>query len=137
MITRPALSSRLWQAADCVPSYLLSRHHYRTMVVAVIAMPMVQMTLTEVVHVVAVRHHLTCTSRLTATAFTACASDRRADCRIRIADFQDMLIVMIAVHRVQMSVVNVIDVTVMPNRKMPAIGAVDVDVVFVCCTVHL
>lgn len=97
------------------------------MVVAVSVVAVMQPAVNQIVNVVAVRN------RFVRAVFIvrAAASRRRADCRILVADFQNALVNVRIVNRMQMPVVQKIGVIAVLNLCMPAICAVRVRVVFV------
>jgi hypothetical protein len=100
-------------------------------VVAVVAVGVVEAALVEVVEVVAVRHPL-----VAAAVVLAVAGDRGAPGRVGGAHFQDVLVVMAVVRRVQVAVVEVIDVPVMADAGVAAVLAVDVAVRVVGLVAH-
>lgn len=87
-----------------------------TVIIAVIAVTMVQFSIAEVIKMVAVRH-----------AFVSCglviagAGNGRASRGIGIADRNHMFIIMVAVPIVQVSIMQIIDVPLMQNSDVAAI----------------
>ena len=93
------------------------------MIVAVVAVRVVEMPLDQIVDVVAMRN------RLMAALGAATAMLRSAGARIAGAHGDDVLVDVIAMHTVQMPVVQIVDMGVMLNRGVPATGAVFVGMV--------
>jgi hypothetical protein len=100
-------------------------------VVAVVAVAMVQAPLEQVVVVVAVRH------KLVAAAFVAAgALDGLAGSRVHVADRHDMLVVVALVGSVQMPIVQVIDVVAVLDAGVTAVLAMHMGVLGVGCVAH-
>jgi hypothetical protein len=91
------------------------------MIIAVVAVAVVQPPRHQVVEVVAVRDDF-----MPAAVVTAVAGQRRAGIRVGGADGDDVFIVMPVVSVVQVAVVQVIDMTVMQQARVTAGFAVDV-----------
>jgi hypothetical protein len=95
-------------------------------IVAVLSMRVVQMTADQVVRVVAVRHLLVPAIRavnmstIVARAFVV----GRAGGWVSTAQIDRVLVHVVAVHEVHMPVVQVVDVTVVLDSRMPAIRTV-------------
>ncbi len=104
----------------------------RTVVIAVIAMWMVQMAVDEVVDMIAVRHRFVAAARsMDVTRFMSRASVvGRAAVRIRLADLNDMFVYMVAVGMMQVAVMQIVDMIAMADRRMATTGAVLMVVVF-------
>ena len=90
-----------------------------------------EVTVDEVIDVVAMRYGVVTAARTVHVGGRVAAAGvaggaRRWICR---RDRNDALIDMIAVHRVQMAVVQVIDVAVVPDRAVTALGTVRMAVV--------
>ena len=96
------------------------------MIVAVIAVRMVQASVHEIVDMITVRHGFV--SAVPAMLVRA-ASLRSAGHRVCRADRNDMLVNMVTVHMVQMAIVQIIDMAVMANRRMPTARAMRMDVI--------
>jgi hypothetical protein len=96
------------------------------MIVAVIAVRMVQPSVHQVVDMITMRHGFV--SAVPAMLVRA-AGLRGAVHRVCRADRDDMLVDMITVHVVQMAIMQIIDMTVMANRRMPTARAMRVDVI--------
>ena len=96
------------------------------MVVAVVAVRVMQVAVNEVVDVVAVRYWFMATTRAVNVAgFMAFAVViRRASVRVGGADFDDVLVHMIAVRVMQVAVMQVINVIAVFDRGMTAERAV-------------
>jgi hypothetical protein len=96
------------------------------MIVAVIAVRMVQPSVHQEVDMIAMRHGFV--SAVPAMLVRA-AGLRGAVHRVCRADRDDMLVDMVTVHVVQMAIMQIIDMTVMANRRMPTARAMRVDVI--------
>jgi hypothetical protein len=101
------------------------------MIITVIAMGMMQTTIAEVIHMIAMWHELVPTS-LMATG----TSNRLARLRVDLADRNHMLIVVASMLSMQMSIVEVIDMIAMLNANMPTMLAVLVSVILMLCATH-
>lgn len=97
----------------------------RTVVVAVIAVRMVQMTVDQIVDVVAVRHRFVAAARPVhmTGAMAGTVMLRRAAVRVGGADGDHVLIDMVAMHVVQMAVVQEIDMVFVTHCSMAALRA--------------
>jgi hypothetical protein len=98
----------------------------RAVVVAMIAVRMVQMAADQVIDVVAVRHRFVPAAgpmHMTG-AMAGTVVLRRAAVRIGGADGDHVLVDMVAMHVVQMAVVQEIDVAFVAHRGMTALRAV-------------
>jgi hypothetical protein len=92
------------------------------MIVAMVAVRMVQPPIDEIIDMVAMRNRLVPAIR---SVNVAGATDlRRAMYRIRIAHFDGMLVHMIAVHMMQVTIVKIINMAVVTNCGMSASGPV-------------
>jgi hypothetical protein len=101
------------------------------MIVAMIAVPVVQSAVGNVIEMVAVRR------RSVTTAVVAAVTGRRgASRRIHGGDFDDMFVVMIAVRQMQVAVVQIISVIAVRHGRAPAIRAVGVRMIFMGCMIH-
>jgi hypothetical protein len=96
------------------------------MIVAVIAVRMVQPSVHQEVDMITMRHGFM--SAVPAMLVRA-AGLRGAVHRVCRADRDDMLVDMVTVHVVQMAIMQIIDMTVMANRRMPTARAMRVDVI--------
>jgi len=103
----------------------------RAVIVAMIAVPVVQSAAGNVIDMVAVRRHFVAT-----TVVAAVTGRRRAIRRIHGGDFDDVFVVMIAVRRMHVSVVQIISVTAVRHGRMTAIRAVNVGMIFMGCMIH-
>ena len=90
------------------------------MIVAVIAMPVVELPIAKIVVVIAMRHLL-----VTQGLMVAVAGHGRAGCGIRATHRNSMLIVMVAMPKVQMALVQVIDVALVLDSYMTTHVAVN------------
>ncbi len=98
----------------------------RTVVVAVIAVRMVQMAVDQVIHVVAVRHRFMPAARpmhMTG-AMAGTVVLRRAAVRVGGADGDHVLVDMVAMHVMQVAVMQEIDVAFVAHRGVTALRAV-------------
>jgi hypothetical protein len=100
-------------------------------IIAVVAMPMMQASIDQIVEVIAVRHE-----RMSAAIVSAETRDRRAAIRIGSADFDHMLIVVIVMLSVQVTVVQVVNVIAMHNAQMSAMLGMPVCVIGVHFVFH-
>ena len=91
------------------------------MVVAVVAVDVMEAAVHEVVEVVTVGHLL-----VAAALVPARAGHRRTRRRVGRAERDDVFVVVSVVRGVQVAVVQVIDVPVVAHPGVPAVGAVDV-----------
>lgn len=96
------------------------------MVVAVVPMRMVQVVADEVVHVVAVRHHVVPAAGavLVIALVMRAVVIGRAVGWVAVADRNRVSLHFIALVVVKLAVVQVIDVVVVAYRRMPAVGTV-------------
>jgi hypothetical protein len=90
-------------------------------IVAMIAMGMMQMPVHQIVDVVAMRDRLVPTAR---AVLVGALYFRRAAGRIARVDADDMLIHVVAMHVMQMAVMQIVDVAVMAHRDVTAVRAV-------------
>jgi hypothetical protein len=97
------------------------------MVVAMIAVRMMQPSVHEVIDVVAVRDTFVTAPR--AVRMSRTSHVRRALRRVCLADRQHMLIDVVDMHVVQVAVMQIVDVSIVAERGMPAIRVVLVMVI--------
>jgi hypothetical protein len=92
------------------------------MIIAVVAVRMMQVSLDQIIGVIPVRHRFMAAARAMAMSciMAAAAVVRRAALGIVGAHFHDMLVDVILVRMMQMAVVEIIDVSLMSNRDVPA-----------------
>ncbi|MFT4036025.1 MAG: hypothetical protein QM679_10680 [Patulibacter sp.] len=92
------------------------------MIVAMIAVRMMQVPVDEIVGVISVWHSVVAAARavLVGDLVAAARMFRRADIRVLGVDGNDMLVDVVAMRVVQVSVVQVVDVAVVQHRRMPA-----------------
>jgi hypothetical protein len=102
-------------------------------VVAVVAVRMVQVVVDQVVHVIPVRHGLMATigAVLVALVMAATRMLRRARSRIRSGDRKGVLFDVVTLQVVQVAIVQVIDVAVVQNPGVAAARTVLVRVALV------
>jgi hypothetical protein len=96
-----------------------------------IAVPVVQSAAGNVIDMVAVRRH-----RVATAVVAAVTGRRRAIRRILGGDFNDVFVVMIAVRRMHVALVQIISVIAVRHGRMPAIRAVNVGMIFMGCMIH-
>jgi hypothetical protein len=116
--------------AHALPLSLQDRHW--PMVVAVVAVRMVQSAVDQIIEVVAVGHLL-----VPAVLVLALASDRSADGRVGLAHFEFALVVVAGVFAMHVAIVQEIDVAVVLDASVAAMFAVGVRVVVVVLAVHI
>jgi hypothetical protein len=92
----------------------------RAVIVAVVAVGVMQPTVHQVVHVIAMRHGGMATVGAVNVSVLVCFGERTAAVGIGLVHGQNMLIHVVFVGMVQVAVVKVIDVVVMTNGGMPA-----------------
>jgi hypothetical protein len=117
--------------SDSLP--FLSGYFYRTVVVTMAVVWIMQMAADQVVDMISVWHSLMAASGamhmfrlMHGTLMPRCAVFR-----ICLCHGYDMLINMAAVRIVQMTIVQIIDVIVMPDASMTALRAVRMSMIFV------
>src|SRR6266576_2806778 len=98
---------------------------YSAVVVAMSAVGMVQVTVDEIIRVVAVRHRLVAAAGAMFVSLVVAAAivRRRAGGGIRLVHFEAMLFHLRAAHVVEMAVVQIIDMAIVTNARMPATGS--------------
>ena len=98
----------------------------RAVVIAVAAMRVMQVAFYQVVDMVAVRHPFVAAIRTMDVpgVVTGAVLPSRASVRVRCVHFEHVLIHMIPVHMVQVPVMQIVDVTVVAHRLMPAVWPV-------------
>jgi len=102
------------------------------MIVAMIAMTVMQPAIDEKIGVVAVRHHL-----VSAIYVLTVATDGNANRRIFIADRDYAFVIVPCVRRMQMSIVQIIQVIAVLHCQMTAVRAMSMCVFSVSCMRHL
>ncbi|WP_157991666.1 hypothetical protein [Caldimonas tepidiphila] len=95
------------------------------MVVAVIAVRVVQVTVDQIVDMITVRHRLMSTSWAMDVAGLVALTTMRggADIRIGGVDSNYVLVDMVAMRMVQVAVVKVVDMVLVQHRSVAAVGA--------------
>ena len=103
-----------------------------------IAMWMVQVAVDEIVHMITVRHTLVPAAGAVhvAALMPLARVIRRARRRIPAVAFQDVLVDMITMHVVQVTIVQIVGVTVVLNRGVTTAGRVCVRMLFVLLVGH-
>jgi hypothetical protein len=97
-------------------------------IIAMIAMRMVQATVYEIVDMVTVRHRF---MSATWTVLVRATDFRRALHGICSVDGDGMLIHVVLVHMMEVPIMKIVDMAVMPDRSVPAARAMLVGVVVV------
>jgi hypothetical protein len=97
-----------------------------------VAVPEVQPPIVEVISMIAVRYDL-----VAAAIVTASALGRSAGSRVGRADFDDALVVMTVVRRVQVTVVKIVGMFAVLNRQMTTVRAVGVRMAGMSCVTHI
>jgi hypothetical protein len=101
------------------------------MIVAVVAVRVVQTAIDQIIEVIAVRHLL-----VSAALVLAAARRRGTMVRVGRAHGQSVLIVVAVVRRVQTAIVQVIDVVIVLDACVAAVLAVDVLVIVMDLVAH-
>jgi hypothetical protein len=103
-------------------------HHQWTVIIAVIAMRMVQVSIDQIIKVVPMWNSLMTAARpvLMRRAMSATTVLWRTSIGIRCSYFNYVFIDTPVLHMIQMAVVEIIDVALMSNRDMAAARTVDV-----------
>jgi hypothetical protein len=103
-------------------------------VVAVIAVRMVQVAVDEIVDVMPMRHRFMAAPGSVNVARLVAAAARRALVRILGAHFELVLVYVIGVRMMQMTIMQIINVTVVLDRSMPTVRAMLMVVVRCRCS---
>jgi hypothetical protein len=111
----------VWRARAGLPEITSSKRGEGAVVVAVVAVPVVETALIQIVDVVAVRHGL-----VRAALVAAVTGDWRATRGIRGGHGDGMLIEVAIVGGVEVAIVKVVDVTFVANSRVTALLTVDV-----------
>ena len=115
----------------------LSGQFYRTVIVAVITVGMMQVPIDQVIDVVAVGDSRVATARAVYVAcFVARAIVRLAPVRVAIRDLDGVFVVVIFVGAMQVPVMQVTHVIAMLDGDMAAVWPMGVVVVFVDLAAH-
>lgn len=101
------------------------------MIIAVIAVRMVQMAVDEIVDMITVRNRFVAAARAmnVSSVMSGAAMVGRATIRILVAHFNPMLVHMIRVRMVKMAIVEIIHVAGVPDSNVAAAGSMRVVVV--------
>jgi hypothetical protein len=96
-----------------------------------VAMRMMQVAINQIVHMVAVRHRFMAASgsMLVVCIVTSATMLRSALVGIGRADLDDMFIDMVAMHVMEMPVVEVVDMAVMQDGRMTAIRTMNMQMI--------
>ncbi len=100
------------------------------MIVAMVAVRVMQMAINQIADVVAVRHGLVSAawSMHVVCGMTSAAMVRRATVGVGIGDLDPVLVHMIAMHVMKVTIMQIISVIAVPDSDMPAPRTVDVGV---------
>lgn len=92
------------------------------MIVAVVAMWMVQMTIHQIVHMITMRYRLMSTARTMHMLLSMSRAMMIGSTTIGVhrTHLQTMFVHMITMHVVQMTIMQVVDMTIVFNRRMSA-----------------
>lgn len=103
----------------------------RTVIVAMIAMWMMQTAIDEIVDVIAVRHGIMAAARAMnmILAVADMVRQRPAARRIDRADLDHMLVDVIAMRMMQVSIVKIVDVIAMAHGDVTTVGAMHMTVI--------
>jgi hypothetical protein len=95
-------------------------------IVAVVAVRVMEMTLDEIIDVIAMRNHLVAAPRAVTMAgiVPAAAVLGRAGIGIGPAHRNDVLVNVVAVHVMEVPIMQVVDMAIMADRCVAAVGAV-------------
>jgi hypothetical protein len=94
--------------------------HQGSVIIAVIAVTVMQLAITEIIQVVSMWNLL-----VSLGLVVTIARHGRARRGIRAGDCNNMVVVMIALWGVQMTIVQIIDVPLVPDRKVTTLLAMD------------
>jgi hypothetical protein len=113
---------RRWSALD---------HDRRSVIVAMIAMRVMQPAVDQIVEVIAMRHRFVPASRAMdmAASMEGLALTGGAVGGVGRTDLDGMFVDMVAMHVVQMPIVKIVDMIAMPDRNVAAAWAVPMGVV--------
>ena len=134
---------RIWRplpsSAVSAPSSLASGQLERPVVVAVVPVGVMEVTVDEVVDVVAVGHGLVAAAGAVdvAVLVTGAAVCGGAGGRVAFAHLDHVLVHVVAMGVVEVAVVEVVHVVTVLDGDVAAVGAVDVVVVLVLVAVHI
>jgi hypothetical protein len=103
------------------------------MIVAMVAVRMMEMSVDQVVHVIAMRHRFVPASGLmhVGSVVTTATMLGCAPVRIGRREFDHMLVDVVAMDVVQVPIMQVVDVTVVTDGGVPTIGAMNMRMVVV------
>jgi hypothetical protein len=101
------------------------------MIITMIAMPVMQTTRDQIVEMVPMGNPL-----MAAFTMPAGAGNRRAGVRVRRVDLKAMLVIVIFVQMMQMTVMQIVYVSIVLNLRMTAVGAMNVFVIGVYRVTH-
>lgn len=99
---------------------MVSAQRYRPMIVAMTVVRVMQPSVHEIIDVIAVRYGFVSAAR-TMRMRAPCRG--RAARRVGVADFDQVFVDMIAMHVMQVAVVQIIDMAFVAHSRMPAVRA--------------
>lgn len=113
------------QPPPAKPLVLLGRLFFihnldRAVVVAVVTMRMVQPAVNQIIHMITMRHRRVAAVRPVHMPILVLALQRMTAVRVLIGHRQDVLIHMVLVRMMKVTVMQIVYVTIMPDRRMPA-----------------
>ncbi len=103
----------------------------RPVIIAVVAVRMMQPALDEIVHMISVRDGLMSAVDPVNALNWISACGASAFVRVRLVHFNHMFVDVIPVHVMEMAIMQIVRVSLMLNRNVPAIRAVLMGVIFV------
>ena len=125
-------------ANACVPLLALGLNEL-SVIVAMLAMGVMEMPIDQVIDVIPVGHGLVATigamdvgSIMATAGMIGCAL-----LRVGLVDFKSMLVHVVTMRMMQMPVMKVVNVAIVPNGHMTAVGAMLVVMVLVLFAAHL
>jgi hypothetical protein len=101
------------------------------MVIAMIAMPMVELSLIEIISVIAMRNGL-----VSAFVMSTCTIRWSTTIRVLATHMDHMLIIVSFMGRVQMTIMQVVQMTIMLDCRMPAMLTMDMGVFLMNVVTH-
>jgi hypothetical protein len=109
----------------------VSNDFHRTVIITVVAVGMVQVTVDEIIHMVAMRDRFVTAARSmnVSSIMSGAAMVGRATIRIIVAHFNAMFVYMIGVRMVKMAIMEIIHMAAVPDGNVTASGSMRVGVV--------
>jgi hypothetical protein len=102
------------------------------MIVAMVAVRMVKLAVNQIVDVIAVRHRLVATARtmFVLRVMSCLCGQVMTPLGVRLANGKDVFLHLIALLMTEMTIVQIIDVAIVFNRRVTATGTVRMDVLW-------